>query len=188
MRGIVFGLAALGSLGVAASAEARQCYRLTATPAQYRTVEEQVLLSPAREVADFTPAVTRQVEETVVVRPEQTLTRVLPAEYGLEQETVMVSPARREWRTRNEEGQTIGCWVNLPAIYGPVAHRVIVRAAQEVSQTIPAETATRLRTEVVEPAHTVTHTIPAVYATRERQELVSPGGSRWAPIDGECQD
>ncbi len=188
MRKIVIGLAALVSLGVVASAQARQCYRLTAAPAQFRTVEEQVLVSPAREVADFTPAVTRQVEETVVVRPEQTLTRVIPAEYGLEQATVQLSPAHREWRTRNEEGQTIGCWVNVPPIYGPVTHRVIVRAAQEVSQTIPAETATRLRTEVIEPAHTVTHTIPAVYATRERQELVAPASSRWAPIDGECQD
>jgi hypothetical protein len=188
MRNIVFGLAALASLGVGSSAEARQCYRLSAEPAQYRTVEEQLLLSPAREVAEYAPAVTRQVEETVVVRPEQTLTRVIPAEYGLEQATVLVSPPRREWRTRNEDGQTIGCWVTVPAIYGPVTHRVIVRAAQEVSQTIPAETATRLRTEVVEPAHTVTHTIPARYETRERQELVAPATSRWAPIDGECEE
>ena len=187
MRSIVFGLAGLVSLGAAASAEAHQCYRLTAEPAQYRTVEEQVLVSPAREVAEFTPAVTRQVEETVIVRPEQTVTRVIPAEYGLEQETVLVSPARREWRTRDEAGQTIGCWVTVPPIYGPVTHRVIVRAAQEVSETIPAETATRLRTEIVEPAHTVTQTIPARYETRERQELIAPASARWAPIDAECR-
>ena len=188
MRNIVFGLAALVSLGVAASAEAHQCYRLTAEPAQYRSVEEQVLVSPEREVAEYSPAVTRQVEETVVVRPEQTVTRIIPAEYGLEQEPVLVSPARREWRTRDEDGQTIGCWVTVPAIYGRVTHRVVVRAAQEVSETIPAETATRLRTEIVEPAHTVTQTIPARYETRERQELVAPASSRWAPIERECQD
>jgi hypothetical protein len=188
MRRIVFGLAGLVSLGVAASAEAHQCYRLTAEPAQYRTVEQEVLVSPAREVAEFTPALTRQVEETVVVRPEQTLTRVIPAEYGLQQETVLVSPPRREWRTRSDDGQTIGCWVTVPPIYGSVTHRVIVRAAQEVSETIPAETATRLRTEIVEPAHTVAHMIPARYESRERQELVAPAISRWAPIDGECQD
>jgi hypothetical protein len=188
MRRIVVGMAGLASLGAATSAEAHQCYRLTAEPAQYRMVEEQVLVSPAREIPEFTPAVTRQVEETVVVRPEQTLTRVIPAAYGYEQETVLISPPRREWRARNEEGQTIGCWVTVPAIYGAVTHRVIVRPAQEVSETIPAETATRLRTEIVEPARTVTQTIPARYETRERQELVAPASSRWAPIDGECQD
>jgi uncharacterized protein YbaR (Trm112 family) len=61
-----------------------------------------------------------------------------------------------------------------------------VREAQEVTETIPAETATRLRTEIVEPAHTVTHTIPAQYATREREELVAPATARWAPIENEC--
>ena len=61
---------------------------------------------------------------------------------------------------------------------------MLVSPAHTVTQTIPAETATRLRTEVVEPAHTITHTIPARYATHEREVLASPGGQHWAPIDG----
>ena len=187
MRSVVIGLAGLVSLGSVVSAEAHQCYRRVADPAQYRTVAEQVLVSPEREVAEYVPAVTRQVEETVIVRPEQEVTRVIPAQYGYQDETVLVSPARREWRTRDEDGQLIGCWVTVPATYAHRATRVLVREEQEVTQTIPAETATRVRTEVVEPAHTVTHVIPARYATREREELVSTGGAHWAPIEQSCE-
>ena len=104
----------------AVSAEAHQCYRRVVEPPRYSTVEEQVLVSPEREVAEYAPAVTRQVEETVVVRPERTVTRVIPAQYAYEEQTVEVSPARREWRTRNEDGELIGCWVTLPARYARV--------------------------------------------------------------------
>ena len=97
MRSVVFGLASLVSFAGVASAQAHQCYRRVVDPAQYRSVEEQVLVSPEREVAEYAPAVTRQVEETVVVRPEREYSRVIPAQYGYEDETVMVSPARREW-------------------------------------------------------------------------------------------
>ncbi len=187
MRSVVYFLAGAASLGAVASAQAHQCYRRVVEPAQYRTVAEQVLISPEREVAEYVPAVTRQVEETVLVRPEQQVTRVIPAEYGYEDETVLVSPATREWRTREEDGQVIGCWVTVPPIYGRRTHRVVLRPAEEVTETIPAETATRLRTEIVEPAHTITHTIPARYATREREELVAPASARWAPIEQACE-
>ena len=187
MRIVVFGVAGLVSLGAIASAEAHQCYRRVVEPAQYRTVAEPVLVSPEREVAELVPAVTREVEETVVVRPATQVTHVIPATYGYQSETVLVSPAHREWRTRDENGDVIGCWVTLPPVYGRVTHRVVVEPARAVTETVPGETATRLRTEVVEPAHTVTHTIPAEYSTREREVLVAPPGARWAPIDENCE-
>ena len=174
---------AVGLLATAASAEASQCYRRVVEPPQYATATERVLVSPAREVADDVPAVTENVEETVVVRPERALTHVVPAEYAYEQEIVEVAPAHREWRTRNEEGDVIGCWVNVPARYARVARRVLAHPAHLAQQTVPAETATRTRSVVVEPAHTVTREIPARYEMRERAVVVSPGGARWAAMD-----
>jgi hypothetical protein len=181
MRVIATSLAGLLALGV--SAEASQCYRRVVQPAQYGAVSEQVLASPEREVADYAPAVTRQVEESVVVRPERTYTRVIPAEYGETHETVEVSPAQREWRTRWENGEAIGCWVRVPARYADRIRRVLTNPAREITQTVPEQTATRLRTEIVEPAHTITRTIPARYVTRERRVLESPAQARWAPIE-----
>jgi hypothetical protein len=165
-----------------ARAEAQQCYRRVVDPPQYSSVVEQVLVAPAREARERVPAVTREVEKTVVVRPEQTVEHVIPAQYALRSETVEVSPARREWRTRNEDGDVIGCWVNVPARLAQVARRVLVEPAHVVTQTIPEQTQMRVVTEVVEPAHVVAHVIPAQYATRERPVLVSPGGAHWAPI------
>jgi hypothetical protein len=51
---------------------------------------------------------------------------------------------------------------------------------------VPAETATRVREEVVEPARRVYHVIPARYATRERAVQVSAGSAGWAPIGDDC--
>lgn len=187
MRVTTLGIAGLVSLAAIASASANECYRRVVEPASYRTVQEDVLVSPERQVPEYIPAVTREVEETVVVRPQREVAHVIPAEYGVQEETVMVSPARREWRVRNHYGEMIGCWVDVPASYATRAHRVLVRPEQVVTETIPAVTATRARLEVVEPAHTVYHTIAARYATRERVELVAPASAHWAPASQYCE-
>jgi len=166
-----------------AGAEAQQCYRRVVDPPRYSAVVERVLVAPAREARQYVPAQTRVVAQTVVVRPEQTVEHVVPPEFALRAETVEVSPAHREWRTRNEGGDVIGCWVHVPARFAQVARRVLVAPAQVVSQTIPEQTATRLVTEIVEPAHVIVHDIPAQYATRERPVLVAYGGARWARLD-----
>lgn len=166
-----------------AEAEAQQCYRRIIDPPQYSTVVERIMVAPAREAPEYVPAVTRVVAETVVVRPEQTVERVVPAQYTLRADVVEVSPAHREWRTRDEEGDVIGCWINVPARFAQVVRRVQVTPARVVSQTIAEETATRLVTEVVEPAHVIEHDIPPQYATRQRAVLVSPGGAHWAALD-----
>jgi hypothetical protein len=169
----------------AAGAGAQQCYRRVVEPPQFSTVVERVLVAPARETQEYVPAVTREVARTVVVRPERSVAHVIPAEYVDRVETVETSPAHREWRTRDEGGDVIGCWVNVPARYAEVRRRVLASPAREVTETLPEETATRYETEVVEPAHYVTQVIPARYALRERQVLISQGGARWARID-EC--
>ena len=185
MRKLALAGAAL-VLTSAVSAQAHQCYRRVVEPPRYSTVEEQVMVAPEREVAEYVPAVTRTVEETVVVRPERTIAHYIPAEYALEEQTVEVAPAHREWRTRDEGGEVIGCWVNVPAQYGRVARRVMVSPARAVEETIPAETATRLRTEVVEPAHTVSRVIPARYGVRTREVMTSQGGAYWSRIEQTC--
>jgi hypothetical protein len=176
------GLLALSGAG----AEAHQCYRRIVEPPQFDMVSDTVLVTPERDVAEYVPAVTRAVEETVIVRPEQSVARIIPAEYAYQDETVEVTPAHREWRTRNESGDVIGCWVNVPATFGRITHRVLVAPERTVFETLPAETATQTHLEVVEPAHTIAHTIPARYVTRQHQVLASPGGARWSPIE-DCQ-
>jgi hypothetical protein len=177
-------LAGAAILAVSAlSAEARQCYRRVVEPPRYSIVAERVLASPEREIAEYVPAVTRQVEETVIVRPERSVTRMSPAQYGFVAQTIEASPAHREWRTREEDGEVIGCWVNVPARFARIERRVLLSPAREIVETIPAVTATRLRAEIVEPAHFVTRVVPARYEARAREILTAPAHARWQPID-----
>jgi hypothetical protein len=188
MRVSTFGLVGLVALLSAASAQAGdQCYRRVIEPAQYRTVEERVLIAPERRVAEYVPAVTRQVEETIVVRPAHEVARVSPALYRIEEESVLVRPARREWRLREHYGEIIGCWVKIPAIHAWRAYRVLVSPERVYTETVPAVTATRWRSEVVEPAHAVARVIPARYGVHERAELVAPASAHWAPTSDFCE-
>jgi hypothetical protein len=164
-------------------AQAQQCYRRVVDPPQYAAVVERVLVAPAHEARQFVPAVTREVPRTVVVRPERTVEHVVPARYALRAVAVEASPAHREWRTRDEGGDIIGCWVHVPARYARAVRRVLVAPAHVASQTIPAATATRLVAEVVEPAHVVVRDVPAQYAARRRLAMVSRGGAHWAALD-----
>jgi len=187
MRVSALGLAGFISLATLASAQAgNECYRRVVTPATYRTVAEQVLVEPEREVAEYVPAVTQAVEQTIVVEPAHEVTQTIPAEYDTVEDTVLVSPARRVWEVRDHYGETIGCWVTIPATYAREARQVLVRPAQYRTIEVPALTATRMREEVVEPAHNVYRTLPARYAVREREEMVAPASAGWAPIGDIC--
>ena len=189
MRVSALGLAGLISLGTLASAQAgNECYRRVVSPAEYRTVAERVLVEPERQVAEYVPAVTQSVEETVVIEPAHELTQTIPAEYGTVEDSVLVSPARRVWQVRDHYGETIGCWVTIPATYAYQERRVVVRPEQYRTIEVPAVTATRTREEIVEPAHSVYHTIPARYETREHEELVAPASAGWAPIGDVCHE
>ena len=189
MRVSALGLAGLCSLVTLANAEAgNECYRRVVEPAQYRTIEESVLITPEREVPEYVPAVTREVEETMVVEPAREVTRVSPALYRYEEDTVLVSPARREWRRRDHHGEIIGCWVEIPATYARQTRRVLARPEQVYTETVPAVPATRTRLEVVEPARTIYRVIPARYGVRERAELVAPARARWAPTRDDCDN
>ena len=112
--------------------------------------------------------------ETVELTPAHTVSHTIPAEYRTVAENVQVAPAHREWRVVRRDGEAIGCWVEIPALYTPRTRQVLAREAQTVDETIPATYGTRLREEVVEPAHEVATEIPAVYETRERAVIVEP--------------
>lgn len=187
MRGSVLALAGLVSVAAIASAQAgNECYRRVVEPPQYQTIEENVLLSPEREIPEYVPAVTRRVAETVVVEPERAFERVIPPVYGVQEETVLVRPASRQWVLKRHYGETIGCWVDTPAEYATRQRTVLLQPEHVVTDVVPAVTATRYRTEVVEPAGTVYRHLPARYGVRTHVEEVAPASAHWAPASDVC--
>ena len=96
------------------------CYRQVSTPPVYGTVSEQVMVRPPRRV-----------------------NHVVPPVYDTVSEQVLVAPARRVWQTSVDAyGQTVGCWVTIPAQHATQTRRVLVRPAPVVPEVIPPAYAT----------------------------------------------
>ena len=65
-------------------------------PAEYRTVQRQVLKAPGRTLETPIPAVTRTVTRQVIDQPEQVTEIQVPAVYRTERYQRLVSPAHYE--------------------------------------------------------------------------------------------
>lgn len=72
------------------------CYQQQVAPAQYRAVQETVMVSPGSVVAHRNPAQYRtvMVPQTVMVAPESVQYERIPAQYETRQRVEMVAPAR----------------------------------------------------------------------------------------------
>ena len=72
------------------------CYQQQVAPAQYRAVEETVMVSPGRVIAHRTPAryQTVMVPQTVMVEPEGVQYEQVPPQYATRQRVEMVAPPR----------------------------------------------------------------------------------------------
>ncbi len=72
------------------------CYQRQVAPAQYRTVDETVMVAPGRVIAHRTPAQYRtvMVPQTVMVAPEGVQYERTPPQYATRQRVEMVAPAR----------------------------------------------------------------------------------------------
>jgi len=72
------------------------CVQQQVAPAQYRTVQETVMVSPGRVIAHRTPAQYRtvMVPQTVMVAPEGVAYERTAPEYATQERVEMVAPAR----------------------------------------------------------------------------------------------
>jgi hypothetical protein len=89
------------AIPTAASAGCYSCYappqyQQQVAPAQYRTVQETVMVSPGRVIAHRTPAQYRtvMVPQTVMVAPEGVAYERTAPEYATQERVEMVAPAR----------------------------------------------------------------------------------------------
>jgi hypothetical protein len=72
------------------------CYQRQVAPAQYRAVQETVMVAPGGVIAHRTPAQYRtvMVPQTVMVAPEGVQYQQIPAQYATRQRVEMIAPAR----------------------------------------------------------------------------------------------
>lgn len=158
------------------------CYRLVKKPPLYRTVSKTYVARPAQTQSRLVPAEYGYVTETLMVQPAQTIPHYREATFTSVSEKVMISPPTQRWEvSRDMFGNTVGCWVDVPAQFGYRQRTVEVSPARVEYETVPAVYVPRQRQVMVRPTQVVRETIPPVYKTVQRQELVSPGAAFWEP-------
>ena len=182
---------------VPANAKPGECYARVTQPAQFKTVQEQVLATEASEKVKVIPATYKTVTEQVVAEEASTRLEVIPATYKTVEERILVRPAGKRVET-------------VPAKFKTVTERIKVRDAytawkpggnviavgsnalggtilqNRTSSTgevmclveIPAEYRTVSKRVQVSPAQTREIDIPAQYKTVKRRVIDQPARTR----------
>ena len=181
-----------------------ECYARIALAAVSQTVEEQIMVEPARQEVRIIPAQFGDVTEEVVVREATTELLTVPATYTTVQEEVVVRPAARRlipvepvydtvieeivvvpertvWKPGKGPIQKIDeatgeilCLVTEPAVTKQVERRVMIQPASTREEIIPAVTEIVEREVVNTPARVEERIIPAETRTVTRRVEVVP--------------
>ena len=181
-----------------------ECYARIALAAVTQTVEEQIMIEPARQEVRIIPAQFGDVTEEVVVREATTELITVPATYTTVQEEVVVRPAARRlipvepiydtvieeivvvpertvWKPGTGPIQRIDeatgeilCLVTEPAVTKQVERRVMIQPASTREEIIPAVTEIVEREVVNTPARVEERVIPAETRTVTRRVEVVP--------------
>ncbi|MBT8149436.1 MAG: peptidoglycan-binding protein [Pseudomonadales bacterium] len=162
------------------------CYHEHYTPAEYKTVTEQVLASEASNRIETIPAKYEWAEERVLVSEASYDIQEVPAVFDTQSETVIDKPAHTIWKKGSGPIQRIDeatgeimCLVEVPATYKTITKRVLKQPATTRRVEIPAKYETVKIRKLVTPASQRTVEIPAAYNTVNRKELAKEAGFIW---------
>ncbi|MBT8102728.1 MAG: hypothetical protein KJO95_07140, partial [Gammaproteobacteria bacterium] len=153
---------------------------LVEIPATYKTIEKQVLVTPAKTRTVETPAEYKTVKKTVLKTPATTREVTIPAEYS----TVKVTKQVRPETTRE---------VVIPAVYGDVSVTKLATPASERRIPIPAEYTTLTRNNKISEERTEWRPVLCeVNMTREnvaalQTSLNDTGCCKCGPNRNECK-
>lgn len=166
-------------------------------PAEYETVEEQVMIREAYDELEVVPATYEWVEEQVVDQPAYDRLEEIPAVYVTEIEKVLVSPARSVWKAGTETNVqkvdeatgSVMCLVEIPAVYETKTNKRMVKEATTRNVHVPAtyKTVKRRVVKTAETTRVVNH-VPAEFTTVKVSKLVKPETERLVEVPAEYED
>jgi hypothetical protein len=194
------GAAGIGLLP--SNARPGECYAKVMVPAQYKTIEEQVLIAEASEKIEVIPAKYEITEVKVPVQQESEKLIAVPAKYETVEEKIEIAPAHTVWRfgpgaKAREVGDrdlAMALATGLPAtakpdqcydeFYQPAKFET---KTQKLLKTAPAEEITTTEPEfewveekvLVKEASEKIVEIPAEYEEVTEKVLESPAYTTW---------
>lgn len=146
------------------------CYQQVTIPPVYKTVRQQVMISPGRCEQRVTPAVYGTEQRQVIVSDVRQVVHTTPAQY---QDVTMTREVRAPYtKWTSKCGMT--CQVAYPGKYKTYTSKVMVTPPQSWTETVPAQYATQTFQVVIKPAQVENVCTPPVYGWVDRQVMVSP--------------
>lgn len=194
-----------GSAGMGllpANARPGECYAKVMVPAQYKTVEEKVLIAEASEKIEVIPAKYEMTEVKVPVQQESEKLVAVPAKYETVEEKIEIEPARTVWRYGpgakakdiSDRDLTMALAVGLPAEAKPgqcydefyqeakfetkTEKLLKTAAAEEITTSEPQFEWVEEKVLVKEASEKIVE-IPAEYEEVTEQVLESPAYTTW---------
>lgn len=185
-----------------ANARPGECYAKVMVPAQYKTIDEKVVVAEASEKIEIIPAKYEWTEVRVPVQQESEKLVVVPASYKTVEEKIEISPAHTVWRTGpGEKAKQVGdrdlaiaLALGLPAkteagqcfneFYSPARfedkeEKLLKTAAAEEIQTTKPEFEWVEEKVLVKEASFKMVEVPAEYDIVEEKVLASPAYTTW---------
>ena len=180
-----------------------ECYARVVLPAQYETVEEQVMIKDPSEAISIIPAEYTEAEEEVEVIPKTKKLTPVPATFEEVTETIEVKPALRTWKTSLKKkalpvspyilnavmhagvdvnGSEPGdCYKEYysAAEYKIELEDIVVRKDFNDTEVLPAEFEVVEQTIIVKPASKEIVEVPAVYSEVQEEVLVEAEKTVW---------
>ena len=185
------------------NAKPGECYARVVLPAQYETVEEQVMIKEPSEQIEIIPAEYGSKEEEIEVIPQIKKLTPVPATYEEVIETIEVKPAIRTWKTSLNKkalpvSNTILSTVKQAGVdvdnaqpgdcykeyfsarkFKTESEDILVRKDYNETEVVPAEFETVEQTVIVKPASKEIVEVPAVYAEVSEDVLVEAEKTVW---------
>ena len=193
------------------NAKPGECYAKVVLPAEYETVQEEVMVKEPSETISIIPAEYDTVKEEVMVVPSTTKLIPVPETYKEVVETIVVKPAEKRWKRSLEEdalpvsptilsaveaagidiqhAQPGDCYREYftPRKYKKVTEEILVQPEHKEAKVIPPEFETIEKTVVIKPAGKKLVDVPAVYEEIEEKVLISPEKTMWKKGENPAQ-
>ena len=185
------------------NAKPGECYARVVLPAQYETVEEQVMIKEPSEQIEIIAAEYGTKDEEIEIIPKTKKLTPVPATYEEVTETIEVKAAIRTWKTSLKKkalpiSQTILSAVKQAGVdvanaqpgdcykeyfvarkFKTVTEDVLVRKDYNETEVLPAEFEVVEQTIIVKPASKEIVEVPAVYTEISEEVLVEAEKTVW---------
>lgn len=171
--------------------------KMEVVPAEYKTVEEQIMIRPASKKLVIVPAVFKKVTDTIIAEDAYNKITLVPVKFNDEVEEVTTQPAYSRFeskssveacKSKDPRDCEVLCYVEYPEQRIPFSVKKIAATATYTKTTKPAKMSYITKEVMVSPTTVKEIEIPAVYKTVKKKVLVKDETVREINVDPQYEN